>query len=78
MLVIIKICNCIHINHVVSYYIPPMFCKEKEPEDQQLCIAVDTISYNKHDADPLDNSSNKTQLSEHALHDMGAYLGSQK
>ena len=49
MLVSIKICNCIHISNVISYYIPPKFCKEKEPKDEQLCIGVHTIN-NIHDA----------------------------
>ena len=44
MLVSIKSCNCNHINHVISYYIPPKYCKEKESEDEQSCIAVHTIN----------------------------------
>ena len=67
MLVIIKICNCIHISHIVSCYIPPKCCEEKKHEEEQLCIAVHTINNNIHDADPLDNLSNKAQLSEHCL-----------
>ena len=64
---IIKICNCIHISHVISYYILPKCCKEKEPEDEQLCIAVHIRNNNICDTDPLDISSNKAQLSEHCL-----------
>ena len=56
MLVIIKICNCNHISHVISHYILPKCCKEKEPEDKQLCITVHTIN-NVCDTNPLDNSS---------------------
>ena len=32
--------------------------KTREPEDEQLCIAVHTIN-NIYDADPLDNATNK-------------------
>ena len=67
MLVSIKICNCNHISHVIFYYIPPKCCKEKEPEDEQLCIAVHTITNNICDANPLDNSSKIVQSSEHCL-----------
>ena len=70
MLVIIKICNCTYTSHVVSYYIPPKCCEEKESEDEQLCITVHTINNNIHDANPLDNSSNIAQSSEHCLHNM--------
>ena len=56
MLESIKSCN--YISHVISYYIPPKCCEEKEPKDEQLCIAAHKTS-NMHDADPLDNSSNK-------------------
>ena len=55
MLVSIKICNCYHISHIISCYILPKCCEEKEPEDEQLCIALHTINNNTHDADPLDN-----------------------
>ena len=58
MLASIKICNCYHISHVISHYIPPKCCKEKEPEDEQLCIALHTIN-NICDADILDNSGIK-------------------
>ena len=65
---IIKICNCTHISHIVSCYIPPEFCKKKkEPEDKQFCITVYTINNNICDADPQNNLSNKAQLSEHCL-----------
>ena len=67
MLVIIKSYNCIHISHIVSHYILPKCCKEKEPEDAQLHIAVHTINNNIHDTNPLDNSSNIAQLSKHCL-----------
>ena len=59
MITSIKSCNCNHISHVISCYIPPECCEEKEPEDEQLCIAIHTINNNICDADPLDNSSNK-------------------
>ena len=59
MLVIIKICNCVHISHVVSYYIPLKCCKEKEPRDEQVCIVVHIINNNICDANPLDNLSDK-------------------
>ena len=66
MLASIKSCNCNYISHIISSYIPAKCCKEKEPKDEQLCIAVHTIN-NIHDADSLDNLSNKAQLSEHCL-----------
>ena len=62
MLVRIKIYKCNHISHVVSCYIPPKCCKEKESKDEQLCIAVHTINNNICDANPLDNLSNKAHL----------------
>ena len=58
MLVSIKNCYCDHTSHIISFHIPPKCCEEKEPEEEQLCIAVHTIN-NKHDADPLDISRNK-------------------
>ena len=63
MLVSINGCNCNHISHIISYYILPKCCEEKEPEDEQLCIAVHTINNNIHDANPLDNSSIKAYQS---------------
>ena len=66
MLVIIKIYNCIYNSHIVSYLLPKC-CEEKEPEDEQLCIAVHTMNNNICDAHPLDKSSNKTELSKHCL-----------
>ena len=57
MLVLIKSYNCTYTSHVISY-IPSKCCKEKEPKDKQLCIAVHTINYNTCDVNPLDNSSN--------------------
>ena len=57
MLVSVKSCN--HISDIISYYILPKCCEEKEPEDEQLCITVHTINNNICDADPLDNSSSK-------------------
>ena len=44
MLALIEICNCTHIGHVISSYILPKNCKEKEPEDEQLCVAVHIIN----------------------------------
>ena len=57
MLASMKSSNCNHISHVISSYILPKCCKEKEPNAKQLCIAVHTIN-NICDADPLDNISN--------------------
>ena len=54
MLVSIKSCNYNHISHVISSYILPKCCEEKEPKDKQLCIAVNTIN-NICDVNPLDN-----------------------
>ena len=34
-----------HMSHVVSYILPNC-CKEKESEDEKLCIAVHTINNN--------------------------------
>ena len=56
MLVSIKSCNCNHTSHVISYYVLPKFCEEKEAKDEQLCITVHTINNNIHDADAQDNS----------------------
>ena len=42
-------------------------CEEKEPKDEQLCIAVHTINANIHDANPLDNSSVKAYVRLHCL-----------
>ena len=67
MLVIIKICNYTHTSHIFSCYIPPKCCEEKEPADEQLCIAVYIINNNICDAKPLDNLSNKAQLCQHCL-----------
>ena len=66
MLKIIKNCNCTYTSHAVSY-IPPKYCKAKEPKDEQLCITVHTINSNICDADPLDNSSNIAQSSKYCL-----------
>ena len=66
MLEIIKNCNCIYKSHIESYILPKCY-KEKEPKDEQLCIPVHTITYNIHDADPLDTTSNTIQSSEHCL-----------
>ena len=64
MLKIIKNCNCTYTSHVVSYILPKC-CEEKEPEDEQLCIAVHTIYNNILNANPLNNSHNIAQSSEH-------------
>ena len=58
MLVLINVCNCNYISHIIFPYILPKCCKEKEPEDEQLFISVHTID-NICGADPLDNLSNK-------------------
>ena len=49
------------------FLIPAKCCKEKEPDDEQLCITVHIINNNIHDANPLDNSINIAQSSEHCL-----------
>ena len=67
MLVIIKIYNCTHISHIISCYILPKCCEEKEPKHGQLSITVHTINNNKCDTDSLDKSSNKAQISQHCL-----------
>ena len=36
MLVIVKSYNCTYTSNVISYILPKC-CKEKEPEDEQLC-----------------------------------------
>ena len=54
MLVPIKICNCTHISHIISFIYCLRVAKSREPKDEQLCIAVHTIN-NTRDADPLDN-----------------------
>ena len=66
MLEIIKNDNCIYKSHIESY-IPPKCCEEKEPKDEQLCIAVHTITNNIYDTNPLDKPSNIVQSSEHCL-----------
>ena len=66
MLVIIKNYNCTYTSHVISYILPKC-CKEKEPEDEQLCITEHTINNIICDTDPLDNSSNKVQIKWHCL-----------
>ena len=58
MLVSVKSYNCNHISHVISLNILPKCCEEKEPNDEQLCVAVHTIG-DICDANPLDNLSNK-------------------
>ena len=67
MLVIIKIYNCIYISHIFSSHILAKWCKEKEPEDEQVNITVHTKNNNIYDANPLDNSSNIIQPSKHCL-----------
>ena len=67
MLVIIRFVIVLILVYIVSYHIPPKCCKEKEPKVEQLCIAVHTINNNIQDADPLDNFSNKAQLTKQYL-----------
>ena len=67
MLVTIKSCNCNHVSHIISYYILPKCCEEREPEDKQLCIAVPAVNNNIRNADLLDNSSIKAYLRQHCL-----------
>ena len=66
MLVSIKVCNCTHISHVISFIYCLSVVKTREPKDKQLCITVHTIN-NICDTNPLDNSSNKAEQSEHCL-----------
>ena len=66
MLVSIMSCNCNHISHGIFPYILPKCCEEREPEDEQLCIAVHTID-NICGVNPLDNLSNKAYLSKRCL-----------
>ena len=66
MLTLIKSYNSTYTSHIISYILPKC-CKEKEPKDKQLCIAVHTINNNIHDTDPLDNSSNNAQIKQHCL-----------
>ena len=65
MLEIIKNYNCIYKSQIESYILPKC-CKEKEPKDEQLCIAVHKLT-NMHDANPLDKTSTTVQKSEHCL-----------
>ena len=67
MLVLIKNCNCSHISHIISCYIAPKCCEEKEGKDEQLCITAHTITNNICETNPLDNLSNKAQLRQHCL-----------
>ena len=52
---------------MLSHIILPKCCKEKEPEDEHMCITVHIINNNICDANPLDNLSTKVQLSKHCL-----------
>ena len=54
MLVLIMIYKFTHIGHIISSYILPKSCKEKEPKDEQLCITVHIIN-NICNNNPLDN-----------------------
>ena len=72
MLVSIKICNCNHIKHVISYYIQPKCCEEKEPKDEQLCMTVHTIN-NICDINPLNNSGKKHTKASTAIHTITDY-----
>ena len=58
---LIKSYTCTYTSHII-YCILPKCCKEKEPKDEQLCIAVYTINNSICDADPLDNSIDKAQI----------------
>ena len=51
MTVLIKICNCTYISHIISFKSHVRVAKTREPKDKQLCIAVHTI-INICDADP--------------------------
>ena len=53
MLVLRKVRNCTHISHIILLILPKS-CKEKEPEDEQLCIEEHIIN-NICDVNPLDN-----------------------
>ena len=67
MLISMKSCNCNHNSHIISCYIPPKCCKEKEPKEKELCIAVHTINNNICDTNPVDNLSIKGYLRQHCL-----------
>ena len=66
MLVLIKSYNCTYTSHIISCILSKCY-KEKEPKDEQFCIAVHTINNNIHDTDPKDSSSNKAQIKWHCL-----------
>ena len=66
MLEIIKNYNCIYKSHVEPYFLPKC-CEEKEPVDEQLYIALNTITNNICDVDPLDKTSNTVQPSKNCL-----------
>ena len=53
MLILIKVLIVLMLVMLVFLY-PPKSWEEKEPEDEQLCIAVHTIN-NICDINPLDN-----------------------
>ena len=67
MLVLIKSHNCIYTNQILSPIFYLSVEKTREPKDKQLCIAVHTINRYIHDADPLDNSSNKAYVTHMKL-----------
>ena len=69
---IIKIYNCIHNSHIVSSHLLPKCCKEKEPEDVQLCIAVHTIDNNICEVNPLEILSNKSKAKQALPYIMGS------
>ena len=48
-----------YISHVISFKFCLSVVKSREPKDNQLCISLHTIN-NICDADPLDNSGNKS------------------
>ena len=49
-----------------------------EPEDEHLCIAVHPINNNICDTNPLENSSNIEQKTEHCLTQHGGSTGISK
>ena len=67
MLVLKKRYNCTYTSHVLSSVLHLSVVKIREPEDEELCIAVHNINNNIHDANPQDNSSSKAQIKQHCL-----------
>ena len=66
-------------SHIISLLFHLSVAKTREPEDEQLCIAVHTMNNNNIcDTDPLDNSSSKVQIKWHCLTEHGGSSGISK